>query len=164
MAADLHRPQPPQTPHPEHHLKRWGQTARQQPSTIADSSRHRFTRQPPFCRWHVPARTRLLIQRNGITDGTFVRARRICRIAAHFLTDLDAQQLELKTASQHAVESYLDRHPRHFEPLAVFLRWASHSAAADRIHPVPSPYADPYTAYPIDTYRAWMRRFEPPQV
>ncbi|WP_283284265.1 hypothetical protein [Microbacterium sp. IEGM 1404] len=113
----------------------------------------------PFCRWHVPARTRLLIQRNGITDGTFVRARRICRIAAHFLADLDTHGLELKTASQHAVESYLDRHPRNFEPLAVFLRWASQSGAADRIHPVPSPYADPYTAYPIDTYRAWMRRF-----
>src|SRR5699024_5724737 len=44
----------------------------------------------PFCRWHVPARTRLLIQRNGITDGTFVRARRMCRIAADFLADLDA--------------------------------------------------------------------------
>lgn len=113
----------------------------------------------PFCRWHVPARTRLLIQRNGVTDGTFVRARRICRISAHFLADLDAHQLELKTASQHAVESYLDRHPRHFEPLAVFLRWAAQSGAADRIHPVPSPYADPYTAYPIDTYRTWMRRF-----
>ena len=113
----------------------------------------------PFCRWHVPARTRLLIQRNGVTNGTFVRARRICRIAAHFLADLDAHRLELKTASQQAVESYLDRHPRHFEPLAVFLRWASHSGAADRIHPVPSPYADPYTSYPIDTYRAWMRRF-----
>lgn len=113
----------------------------------------------PFCRWHVPARTRLLIQRNGITDGTFIRARRVCRVAAHFLADLDAHQLEMKTASQQAVESYLDRYPRNFEPLAVFLRWASHSGAADRIHPIPSPYADPYTAYPIDTYRAWMRRF-----
>lgn len=113
----------------------------------------------PFCRWHVPARTRLLIGRNGITDGTFVRARRICRTAAHFLADLRSQQLELKTASQRAVESYLDRHPRNFEPLAVFLRWVSQSGAADRIHPVPSVYADPYTAYPIDTYRSWMRRF-----
>lgn len=97
--------------------------------------------------------------RDGITEGTFARARRICRISAHFLADLDAHELQLKTASQHAVESYLDRHPRNFEPLAVFLRWASHGGAADRIHPVPSPYADPYTAYPIDTYRAWMRRF-----
>lgn len=126
---------------------------------LGDHPEHLIRILGPFCRWYVPARTRLLIQRNGITDGTFVRARRICRISAHFLADLDAQQFELKTASQHTVESYLDRHPRNFEPLAVFLRWASQSGAADRIHPIPSRYADPYTAYPIDTYRAWMRRF-----
>jgi hypothetical protein len=126
---------------------------------LEDRPEHMMRHLGPFCRWHVPARTRLLIARNGITDGTFVRARRICRTAAHFLDDLHAHQLELKTASQHAVESYLDRHPHNFEPLAVFLRWVSQSGAADRIHPIPSPYADPYTAYPIDTYRSWMRRF-----
>lgn len=113
----------------------------------------------PFCRWHIPARTRILIQRNGITPGTLVRARRMCRIAAHFLADLDAHDLQLKTASQHAVESYLERHRRHFEPLAVFLRWASQSGAAERIRPIPAGYADPSTAYPIGTYRAWMHRF-----
>lgn len=113
----------------------------------------------PFCRWHVPARIRLFVQRNGITDGTFVRARRVCRIAADFLAHLDTDGIELKTAPQDAVESYLDRYPRNFEPLAVFLRWASQRGIAERIHPVPSPYAIPYTAYPIDTYRAWMHRF-----
>lgn len=126
---------------------------------LRDRPEHIIRNLGPFCRWHVPARTRLLIRRNGVTDGTFVRARRVCRIAADFLTDLDTHQLDLKTASQQAVESYLERHPRHFEPLAVFLRWAAQSRAADRIHPIPSPYADPYTAYPIDTYRAWMHRF-----
>jgi len=126
---------------------------------LEDHPEHMMRNLGPFCRWHVPARTRLLVQRNGITDGTFVRARRICRTAALFLADLAAHELELKTASQQAVESYLDRHPQDSEPLAVFLRWASQSGAADRIHPVPSRYADPYTAYPIETYRTWMRRF-----
>lgn len=113
----------------------------------------------PFCRWEVTARTRLLIRRNGLTDGTFDRARRLCRAAHKFLTALHAENLRLADAPQSALENYLGEHPREQEHLRNFLRWATESRLADRIRPIPVRWADPTTSYPIDTYRAWMARF-----
>lgn len=113
----------------------------------------------PFCRWEITARTRLLIRRNGLTDGTFDRARRLCRAAHAFLTYLHAQSLRLADAPQSALENYLEEHPREQEHLRNFLRWAAETGLAHRIRPVPVRWADPTTSYPIDTYRAWMTRF-----
>lgn len=112
----------------------------------------------PFCRWDVTARTRLLIRRNGLTDGTFDRARRLCRAAHAFLTHLHAEDLQLANAPQSALENYLEDHPREADHLRNFLRWAAETGLIHRIRPIPARWADPTTSYPIDTYRAWMTR------
>ncbi|KQR26110.1 hypothetical protein ASF76_02275 [Microbacterium sp. Leaf151] len=114
----------------------------------------------PFCRWDVTARTRLMIRRNGLTDGTFVRARRICRSAHRFLAHLHAQNVALLDAPQSVLDYYLEDHPREREHLRNFLRWAAESGHATRIRPVPAKWADPSTSYPMHIYRDWMTRFE----
>lgn len=114
----------------------------------------------PFCRWDVTARTRLMIRRNGLTDGTFVRARRICRSAHRFLAHLHAQNVALLDAPQSVLDYYLEDHPREREHLRNFLRWAAESGRATRIRPVPAKWADPSTSYPMHIYREWMTRFE----
>lgn len=113
----------------------------------------------PFCRWEVAARTRLLIRRNGLTDGTFTRARRLCRAAHAFLAYLHSENLHLADAPQSALEDYLEDHPREQEHLRNFLRWAAETGLALRIRPIPARWADPTTSYTIDIYRAWMARF-----
>ena len=114
----------------------------------------------PYCRWSVVARTRLLIARNGISDGTFDRARSSCRIALVFLTHLEDHNLDLHTGSQTIVEDYLEQFPRHLDQLRTFIRWAADTGRATRMSPPPSRWIDPSTSYPIPVYRDWMHRFE----
>ena len=126
---------------------------------IADLPRQHAAVLTPFCRWEVPAKTRLSIRRRGQTDGTFDRARRQCRAALAFLVDLDRHGVDLSSAPQSAWEDYLDRHPREAQPLQNFIRWAATTGKARRIRPIPARNTAPFTAYPLDTYRDWVHRF-----
>ncbi|MFS6531671.1 hypothetical protein V8Z69_17110, partial (plasmid) [Microbacterium aurugineum] len=112
----------------------------------------------PFCRWEVTARTRQLIRQKGITDGSYMRARLICRTAERFLNHLDQNGIDLGTAPQSVVEQYLDDNPKEASSLRNFLRWAARTGRARRLRPIKHPSGLKATSYPPDEHKKWLQR------
>lgn len=112
-----------------------------------------------YCRWDVVPRLRLAIARNGVSEGTFMRARTSCRVARDFLAHLAAVGVTLRDASQSHAEDFLTARRSADEPLRMFLRWARQAGRAERLKPPPARTALPTTRYSHAELQQWIRRF-----